>query len=120
MSDRAFGTSFQFDNKGTHTPLEFFDALYFVIVTFSTVGYGDIVPLGTSARLICCVFIVGAFAIVPRKVNALADALSKQSPYLGVYQGNPRQTVSYTHLRAHETPEHLVCRLLLEKKKKIN
>src|SRR5678816_4207286 len=26
--------------------------------------------------------------------------------------------VSYTHLRAHETPEHLVCRLLLEKKKK--
>src|SRR5678815_4142563 len=25
-----------------------------------------------------------------------------------------RSTVSYTHLRAHETPEHLVCRLLLE------
>ena len=30
----------------------------------------------------------------------------------------PLQAVSYTHLRAHETPEHLVCRLLLEKKKK--
>ena len=29
-----------------------------------------------------------------------------------------RVSVSYTHLRAHETPEHLVCRLLLEKKKK--
>ena len=31
-----------------------------------------------------------------------------------------RQTgrpVANTHLRAHETPEHLVCRLLLEKKK---
>src|SRR5678815_815125 len=26
---------------------------------------------------------------------------------------NP-EAVSYTHLRAHETPEHLVCRLLLE------
>ena len=26
-------------------------------------------------------------------------------------------TVSYTHLRAHETSLHLVCRLLLEKKK---
>src|SRR5678815_4322100 len=24
----------------------------------------------------------------------------------------PRRPVSYTHLRAHETPEHLVCRLL--------
>src|SRR5674536_311080 len=30
----------------------------------------------------------------------------------------PIVAVSYTHLRAHETPEHLVCRLLLEKKKK--
>src|SRR5674536_382674 len=29
-------------------------------------------------------------------------------------------TVSYTHLRAHETPEHLVCRLLLEKQKNHN
>ena len=29
-------------------------------------------------------------------------------------------TVSYTHLRAHETPEHLVCRLLPEKKKNNN
>eukprot|EP00831_Metopus_contortus_P013329 TRINITY_DN15406_c0_g1_i3.p2 TRINITY_DN15406_c0_g1~~TRINITY_DN15406_c0_g1_i3.p2 ORF type:complete len:114 (-),score=31.81 TRINITY_DN15406_c0_g1_i3:46-387(-) len=28
--------------------------------------------------------------------------------------------VSYTHLRAHETSLHLVCRLLLEKKKKKN
>ena len=26
-------------------------------------------------------------------------------------------TVSYTHLRAHETKANLVCRLLLEKKK---
>ena len=27
-------------------------------------------------------------------------------------------SVSYTHLRAHETLRYLVCRLLLEKKKK--
>src|SRR5678816_243311 len=32
--------------------------------------------------------------------------------------GDGFMPVSYTHLRAHETPEHLVCRLLLEKKKK--
>src|SRR5678815_3846555 len=34
------------------------------------------------------------------------------------FQGAATGAVSYTHLRAHETPEHLVCRLLLEKKKK--
>src|SRR5665647_3842040 len=28
------------------------------------------------------------------------------------------KSVSYTHLRAHETDSYLVCRLLLEKKKK--
>src|SRR5678815_5811588 len=27
-------------------------------------------------------------------------------------QNSTPQAVSYTHLRAHETPEHLVCRLL--------
>src|SRR5450756_1889787 len=31
---------------------------------------------------------------------------------------NPSEAVSYTHLRAHETRHDLVCRLLLEKKKK--
>ena len=28
-----------------------------------------------------------------------------------------KESVSYTHLRAHETGRNLVCRLLLEKKK---
>src|SRR5678815_4342499 len=40
---------------------------------------------------------------------------SVPSPQAGDNRLDP---VSYTHLRAHETPEHLVCRLLLEKKKK--
>src|SRR5678815_1153047 len=33
----------------------------------------------------------------------------------GLVLRKPLGAVSYTHLRAHETPEHLVCRLLLEK-----
>src|SRR5450759_4656178 len=33
-------------------------------------------------------------------------------------QGHRYRPVSYTHLRAHETRHDLVCRLLLEKKKK--
>src|SRR5678815_1187813 len=52
----------------------------------------------------------------------------KMDPYLKSLRDTRRQiraqeitldkSGSYTHLRAHETPEHLVCRLLLEKKKK--
>ena len=39
-------------------------------------------------------------------------------PFTIEHTGEVKKAVSYTHLRAHETPEHLVCRLLLEKKKK--
>ena len=42
---------------------------------------------------------------------------SQKSPLFTIGERIP---VSYTHLRAHETPEHLVCRLLLEKKKLYN
>ena len=37
---------------------------------------------------------------------------------LGLAAGKVSYPVSYTHLRAHETDSYLVCRLLLEKKKK--
>src|SRR5678816_764692 len=46
-------------------------------------------------------------AIGPKRVRMNADGAMPAPPY---------EPVSYTHLRAHETPEHLVCRLLLEKK----
>ena len=39
--------------------------------------------------------------------------VSKEISKFGANHG----TVSYTHLRAHETEADLVCRLLLEKKK---
>src|SRR5665647_648066 len=40
-----------------------------------------------------------------------------QCTWAGYYQDSYK-SVSYTHLRAHETDSYLVCRLLLEKKKK--
>eukprot|EP00658_Telonema_sp_P-2_P044674 TRINITY_DN32565_c0_g1_i1.p1 TRINITY_DN32565_c0_g1~~TRINITY_DN32565_c0_g1_i1.p1 ORF type:complete len:156 (+),score=44.99 TRINITY_DN32565_c0_g1_i1:1-468(+) len=54
--------------------------------------------------------------------NASGAGGRATSPSVGgssLYAANNTTTnaVSYTHLRAHETPEHLVCRLLLEKKK---
>ena len=39
------------------------------------------------------------------------------SPGMTDISGDSFEPVSYTHLRAHETREDLVCRLLLEKKK---
>src|SRR5678815_2349252 len=42
-------------------------------------------------------------------------AMAQGIPITYVPARNTIFPVSYTHLRAHETPEHLVCRLLLEK-----
>ena len=57
------------------------------------------------------------------KAWPLSELMDRDTTFLGRAAGSDTwrvyriETVSYTHLRAHETPEHLVCRLLLEKKK---
>ena len=48
----------------------------------------------------------------------LVDRLQELLFQVGVAQPAGVVAVSYTHLRAHETVLDLVCRLLLEKKKK--
>ena len=62
--------------------------------------------------------------IIPVTINQ-SDWFFQYSPYVYynehciVFNANHTpMTVSYTHLRAHETGRNLVCRLLLEKKKK--
>src|SRR5678815_5954466 len=56
------------------------------------------------------------FTVTPPMCTGSILATGPIFPVLPTWYSIP---VSYTHLRAHETPEHLVCRLLLEKKKKI-
>src|SRR5665647_3826171 len=59
-----------------------------------------------------------AYAIIDARENmsycSECGNLTDQDPCL-ICKDTP---VSYTHLRAHETDSYLVCRLLLEKKKK--
>src|SRR5660398_89324 len=45
---------------------------------------------------------------------------SQESATVSALEALGHEAVSYTHLRAHETKANLVCRLLLEKKKKTN
>src|SRR5678816_4589103 len=65
-----------------------------------------------------------AESLVSRELNAATDnplvfengELLSGGNFHGQAVALALDAVSYTHLRAHETPEHLVCRLLLEKK----
>src|SRR5678815_5320853 len=79
---------------------------------------------GVSVLIKKCLKAKEIFSVVNSDIEALGVTFkegSKTINLLGVYrppQGSRVNfiPVSYTHLRAHETPEHLVCRLLLEKK----
>ncbi|WP_460366285.1 hypothetical protein, partial [Staphylococcus aureus] len=52
-----------------------------------------------------------------KESSAASDVYKRQSPQMRRSIGIVRSmSVSYTHLRAHETLSDLVCRLLLEKK----
>ena len=41
-------------SANTKTTLGFWEALYVSVVTFTTVGYGDIAPADVFPRIVCC------------------------------------------------------------------
>ena len=49
--------------------LDLFNSFYFVMVTFSTVGYGDFYPDWWMSRLYVCILIMVAFGVLPTKVS---------------------------------------------------
>src|SRR5665648_227264 len=88
-----------------------------------------IIPLtlSTATGLVSCTQVagtqIGGFEEVagPYLLDATPDVLSigRRCVEDGCeFHWGPFSPVSYTHLRAHETRHDLVCRLLLEKKKK--
>ncbi|WP_189929303.1 potassium channel family protein [Streptomyces sulfonofaciens] len=54
--------------RSLHTRL---DAVYFTMVTLATVGYGDIAPLGQSARLVTVIQILYTFVFLTAATTAL-------------------------------------------------
>eukprot|EP00941_MAST-03F_sp_MAST-3F-sp1_P002119 g2119.t1 len=74
---QSFGDAYDEEN----TAMAFHEAFYFIIVTFSTVGYGDISPATTGARLTMVVSICVAFATIPSKVAQINKHMSMRSRF---------------------------------------
>ena len=47
------------------------DALYFSIITLSTVGYGDVVPKSHAGKLFCCGFILLGVSLISAALGAV-------------------------------------------------
>lgn len=58
------------------------DAVYFCIVTMTTVGYGDLVPDSTTSKLLACAFVFSGMALVCLILSKAADYLVEKQEIL--------------------------------------
>jgi hypothetical protein len=62
------------------------DALYFSIITWTTTGYGDLVPIGASRLVACCEALLGTLcngivlAVVIYQLNEMAKGRDNKTP----------------------------------------
>jgi hypothetical protein len=83
----------------TCTTIPFFDCFYYIVVTMSTVGYGDIHPTTSYSRVVVILFIITFAVVIPMQLNQLVRLLSAQSVFRGRY--NARSTDEHVVLCGH-------------------
>ncbi|KAJ1410788.1 Two pore domain potassium channel [Sesbania bispinosa] len=83
--------------KGLKTD-RFLDAVYFTIVTMTTVGYGDLVPDSDLTKLLACAFVFSGMALVGLILSNAADYLVEKQEVLLVKAMHMRQKVGPTEI----------------------
>lgn len=80
----------QISGKKTNSIL---DALYFTVVTMTSVGYGDLVPASTLTILLACLFVVSGTLIVGLVLSKAADLLVEKQERLLVKALHMNETI---------------------------
>ncbi|XP_054546154.1 potassium channel subfamily T member 2 isoform X1 [Talpa occidentalis] len=78
--------------------LNLFDSLYFCIVTFSTVGFGDVTPETWSSKLFVVAMICVALVVLPIQVEQLAYLWMERQKSGGNYSRHRAQTEKHVVL----------------------
>ncbi|XP_062196897.1 two pore potassium channel b-like [Phragmites australis] len=68
--------------SGDRTASRTLDALYFCVVTMTTVGYGDLVPASDAAKLLACAFAFAGVALFGTFLSKAADYLVEKQEAL--------------------------------------
>lgn len=97
------GLIYQVEHQINSDRLEnFFDAFYFVVVTMTTVGYGDVTPLSSVGRVMTVLMIFTGVLFIPWQLSELIKQVVKSSSLID-------QECSNCGLNRHE-PDALFCR----------
>ncbi|XP_078141207.1 potassium channel subfamily T member 1 [Centroberyx gerrardi] len=84
------------ERAGKHLTL--FDSLYFCIVTFSTVGYGDVTPQIWPSQLLVVILICVALVVLPLQFEELAYLWMESQKSGGNYSRHRAQTEKHVVL----------------------
>lgn len=82
--------------RAGHRHLNLFQSTYYVVVTFSTVGYGDFVPDIWPSQLYMVIMICVALIVLPTQVNLQFVIFSSE---VVVYEGVSQSDASTLNLR---------------------
>ncbi|CAN6303520.1 unnamed protein product [Urochloa humidicola] len=69
----------QISGKRTNRVL---DALYFVVITMTSVGYGDLVPKSDTTKLLACAFVFIGMGLIALFISKVADYLVEKQKVL--------------------------------------
>ncbi|XP_059062297.1 potassium channel subfamily T member 2 isoform X4 [Achroia grisella] len=78
--------------RAGHRHLNLFQAMYFVVVTFSTVGYGDFVPDIWPSQLFMVIMIGVALVVLPTQFEQLAFTWMERQKLGGSYSSHRAQS----------------------------
>jgi len=70
----------------------FHDSIYFMVTSFTTVGYGDVAPTQTTSRMVMIFLLVFYMILLPVQVTTLARVMETR---------NQADTMVYTNNRKH-------------------
>ncbi|MDR3549618.1 MAG: potassium channel subfamily T member [Candidatus Pacebacteria bacterium] len=70
------------DSPGGMAPLSYDNAVYFLVITTATIGYGDIAPVATLSRCVVLMIIIVSITIITMQTSALSELVLSSTQYL--------------------------------------